>query len=133
MNPLKLVENLDRSGVALAVNGSRLIYDAPADAITPDLLAAMKDHKLILLAMKAVDLLAAIVYYSILMTKHDILTTVMLKAIHDSGQSLYHIAKESGVDKASLGRFVAGKQSIRLDRASKLAVYLGLELVKKGR
>jgi DNA transposition AAA+ family ATPase len=65
------------------------------------------------------------------MAKNSTMTAAMLKAIHDSGLSLYAIAKETGVDKSALGRFVAGKQSLRLDRADKLAAYLGLELVKK--
>ena len=43
------------------------------------------------------------------------------------------IAQATGIDKAALGRFVAGKQSLRLDRADKLAAHLGLVLVKKDR
>ena len=45
------------------------------------------------------------------------MTAVLLKTINQSGQSLYSIAKATGVDKAALGRFVSGKQSLRLDRA----------------
>ena len=56
------------------------------------------------------------------------MTTVLLRTIKASGQSLYAIAKASGVDKVALGRFVGGKQSLRLDRADKLAAHFGLEL-----
>lgn len=61
------------------------------------------------------------------------MTAVLLSTIKDSGQSLYAIAQATGVDKAALGRFVAGKQSLRLDIADKLAAHLGLELSAKGR
>jgi hypothetical protein len=58
------------------------------------------------------------------------MTATLLKAIEESGQSLYAIAKGSGVDKVALGRFVSRKQSLRLDRADKLAAYFGLVLKK---
>ena len=58
------------------------------------------------------------------------MTKALLKAINDSDQSLYAIAKASGVDKVALGRFMSGKQSLRLDRADKLAAYFGLVLRK---
>lgn len=61
------------------------------------------------------------------------MTAVLLKAIRQRGESLYAIAQATGIDKAALGRFVAGKQSLRLDRADKLAAHLGLVLVKKDR
>ena len=53
------------------------------------------------------------------------MTAVLLRTIRQSGQSLYSIAHATGVDKAALGRFVAGKQSLRLDIADKLAAHLG--------
>ncbi|HEX2972654.1 MAG TPA: hypothetical protein VHP11_09995 [Tepidisphaeraceae bacterium] len=62
------------------------------------------------------------------MTRHPTMTAVLLKTIKQSGQSLYAIAQASGVDKVALGRFVAGKQSLRLDRADKLAAHFGLVL-----
>ncbi len=60
------------------------------------------------------------------------MTAVLLKAIKESDESLYKIAQSSGVDKVALGRFVAGKQSLRLDRADRLAAHFGLVL-RKGR
>lgn len=61
------------------------------------------------------------------------MTADLLKSIKQSDQSLCSIAAVTGVDKAALGRFVAGKQSLRLNIADKLAAHLGLELVKKNR
>jgi len=58
------------------------------------------------------------------------MTEVLLKTITQSGQSLYSIAKATGVDKVALGRFVAGRQSLRLDRADKLAAHFRLALRK---
>ena len=56
---------------------------------------------------------------------------VLRKAIAESGLTLYRIAKDTGVIKTSLMRFMAGETSLRLDKADVLAEYLGLELVKK--
>lgn len=65
------------------------------------------------------------------MRKGQTMTAALLKAIQDSGQTLYRIAKDTGVDKSALGRFVAGKQTIRLNVADKLAAHLGLTLRKE--
>lgn len=58
------------------------------------------------------------------------MTATLLKTIKHSGQSLCSIADATGVDKAALGRFVAGKQSLRLDIADKLAAHFKLVLRK---
>ena len=58
------------------------------------------------------------------------MTAGLLKAIQASGQSLYSIAAATGIDKSALGRFVAGKQSLRLDVADKLAAHFKLKLSK---
>jgi hypothetical protein len=57
------------------------------------------------------------------------MTAALLKAIKQSGQSRYSICKATGLNQAALGRFVAGKQSLRLDMADKLAAHLGLQIV----
>ena len=59
------------------------------------------------------------------------LTDVLRTAIEESGLTLYRLAKDTGVIKTSLMRFMAGETSLRLDKADVLADYLGLELVKK--
>jgi len=59
------------------------------------------------------------------------MTAVLLRTIRESGQSLYSIAKATGMQKTALGRFVAGKQSLRLDIADRLAAHFGLVLRKR--
>jgi len=50
------------------------------------------------------------------------------QAMADSGQSLYAIAKGSGVDYASVQRFKTRERGLTLESAGKLIAYLGLEL-----
>lgn len=62
------------------------------------------------------------------------LTDVLKKAIADSGLSHLRIAKEAGIARASLIRFMANETSLRLDIADRLAVYFGLCLTtRKGK
>jgi plasmid maintenance system antidote protein VapI len=56
------------------------------------------------------------------------ITDVLRRAITDSGLPLLRIARETGVERASLSRFVRRKNSLRLDMADKLAAYFGLRL-----
>jgi hypothetical protein len=56
------------------------------------------------------------------------LTDALRAAIVQSGLTIYRIGKATGVDTANLGRFVRGELSIRLDKADRLAAYLGLRL-----
>ena len=57
------------------------------------------------------------------------LTDVLRAAIEQSGLTVYRIGKATGIDTANLGRFVRGEMSVRLDKADRLAAYLGLRLV----
>ena len=50
----------------------------------------------------------------------------------ESGISENALQKETGVTRASLMRFVEGRQSIRLDMADRLAAFFGLTLQKRG-
>jgi plasmid maintenance system antidote protein VapI len=59
------------------------------------------------------------------------ITNVLRKAIVDSGLPLLRIAQETGVERASISRFVRGRNSLRLDMADKLAAYFGLVLAPK--
>jgi plasmid maintenance system antidote protein VapI len=61
------------------------------------------------------------------------ITDVLRRAILDSGLPLLRIAEATGVERASLSRFVAGKRSLRLDMADKLAAYFGLTLTPAGK
>lgn len=56
------------------------------------------------------------------------LTDVLRAAIERSGLTRYRIAKETGIPESHLGRFARGDMSIRLDKADRLAAYLGLRL-----
>lgn len=56
------------------------------------------------------------------------LTNVLRAAIEGSGLTRYRIAKETGIPEGNLGRFLRGEMSIRLDKADRLAAYLGLRL-----
>lgn len=62
------------------------------------------------------------------MATETTITEVLRRAILDSGLPLLRIAQETGVQRASLSRFVRGKNSLRLDVADKLAAYFGLQL-----
>ena len=59
------------------------------------------------------------------------MTDPLRKVIVDSGLSMLRLSKETGVNRASLMRFVRGDTSLRLDVADKLAAYFGLELVRR--
>jgi plasmid maintenance system antidote protein VapI len=56
------------------------------------------------------------------------ITDVLRQAILDSGLPLLRIAEATGVERASISRFVRGLNSLRLDVADKLAAFLGLRL-----
>ena len=56
------------------------------------------------------------------------MTMALLKAFRESGQTVYRVAKNAGLEKESLRLFVTEQRSLRLDKADKLAAYFGLEL-----
>jgi plasmid maintenance system antidote protein VapI len=58
------------------------------------------------------------------------ITDLLRRTIADSGLPLLVIQRETGVQRASVMRFLRGEQSLRLDVADKLAAYFGLELVQ---
>lgn len=60
------------------------------------------------------------------------ITDVLRRTIVESGIAYNALQKETGVTRASIMRFVEGRQSIRLDMADRLAEYFGLFLVKQG-
>ena len=63
------------------------------------------------------------------------LTDRLRAAITESGIPLLALAKQTGVQRRSLGRFAAGETSLRLDKADILAEYFGIEIgpARKGR
>jgi hypothetical protein len=56
------------------------------------------------------------------------MTEVLRQAIVDSEIPMLRLSNETGIERASLIRFVRGDQSLRLDMADKLAEYFALEL-----
>jgi plasmid maintenance system antidote protein VapI len=60
------------------------------------------------------------------------MSEVLKNAIVESGISYKALSRETGVARASIQRFIDGRQSIRLDVADRLAAYFGLELTKRG-
>jgi plasmid maintenance system antidote protein VapI len=65
------------------------------------------------------------------MAKKQTISDALKQAIIQSGMAYIALERETGVQRASIMRFLRGKQSIRLDVADKLAGYFGLELRPK--
>jgi plasmid maintenance system antidote protein VapI len=62
------------------------------------------------------------------------ITVVLRNTVVESGITYKALSRETGVARASIQRFVDGRQSIRLDMADRLAEYFGLELrTKRGK
>ena len=60
---------------------------------------------------------------------------LLKKAIAESGMAHNAIQRATGVERASIMRFLQGKQSLRLDMADRLATFFGIEVLykRKGR
>jgi transcriptional regulator with XRE-family HTH domain len=56
------------------------------------------------------------------------LSDVIISKMRSCGKTQYRIAKESGVDSSTLGRFVKGERTITLEVANKICKALGLQL-----
>jgi transcriptional regulator with XRE-family HTH domain len=70
------------------------------------------------------------------MTKRkESMSNLLKKVIADSGMAYLAIEQATGVERASIMRFVQGKQSLRLDKADRLADFFGIEIryKRKGR
>ena len=59
------------------------------------------------------------------------ISEVLKHAIAESGLAHIALERETGVQRGSIARFMAGTQSLRLDKADALAELFGLELRKK--
>ena len=57
------------------------------------------------------------------------LSDVLRNMIVESGVSYKSLSRDTGVARASIQRFVDGRQSLRLDMADRLAEYFNLRLV----
>ncbi len=60
--------------------------------------------------------------------KQATISDVLKRAIAESGMAHIAIERATGVQRASIMRFLRGSQSLRLDMADKLAALFGLEL-----
>jgi plasmid maintenance system antidote protein VapI len=58
----------------------------------------------------------------------DLLRRTIAQAIEGRRTSYKALERETGVTRASIQRFVCGKQYLRLDMADRLAAFFGLEL-----
>ena len=68
------------------------------------------------------------------MAKHtETLTELLKRAIASSGLTFTDIQRATGVQRASLLRFMRGETSLRLDKADDLAEYFGIESRLKGK
>jgi hypothetical protein len=55
------------------------------------------------------------------------------RAMDGSGETLYRIAKDSGVDYAIVHKFYHRERDMKLETASRIVEHLGLELRPKGK
>ena len=60
------------------------------------------------------------------------MSDVLRQTIRESEIPLLTLSEATGVQRASIGRFLNESQSLRLDCADKLAAHFGLVLVKQG-
>ena len=63
------------------------------------------------------------------------LSEQLMQALLECGETRYRVSKNTGIDEATLSRFVNGKQALSLEKVDILGHYLGLRLValKKGK
>jgi len=59
------------------------------------------------------------------------ISDLLRRTIKDSGVPLLVLERETGVQRASIRRFVNGEQFLRLDMADALAAYFDLELTAR--
>ncbi len=68
------------------------------------------------------------------------LTDQLRRAVADSGRTLGELARDTGIDKSALSRFVNGERGLSMEGINAIGDYLGLRIVaekprakKKGR
>ena len=60
----------------------------------------------------------------------ETMTEVLRRAIVESGETYLGLSKATGLTRASIQRFVDGRNSLRLDLADRLAAHFELSLSK---
>jgi transcriptional regulator with XRE-family HTH domain len=63
--------------------------------------------------------------------KLDILSNQLRKIIEGSGLSQYRIAKECGIDKSAISRFMSGERGLSTENFDTIGQFLGLRLVSE--
>lgn len=58
------------------------------------------------------------------------LTSQLRQIVADSGQTLGELARETGIDKSTLSRFINGQRGLSMEALDALGKYLGLRIVK---
>lgn len=58
------------------------------------------------------------------------ITEPLRRTIVESGMTYKSLSRETGVARASIQRFIDGRQSLRLDMADRLAAFFGLSLAE---
>ena len=61
------------------------------------------------------------------------LSGTLRRAMERSGLTLYRIMKDTGIDYTTVFEFYHGRRDVRISTAERLADYLGLELVPRGK
>lgn len=64
-------------------------------------------------------------------TKRVKLTDQIRQAIEDCGETRYQIWKATGIDNATLCRFVSGERGLSMEALDTLAEYLELDIVSR--
>jgi hypothetical protein len=62
----------------------------------------------------------------------DLLRRTILEAVEAGRTNYKALERQTGVTRASIMRFVKGTQSLRLDKADRLAAFFKLELRQQG-
>ena len=64
-------------------------------------------------------------------TKYRTLSDALKEAIEGSGLSFVELERKTGVARQTMMRFVAGKRSMRLDKADGLAKFFKIDVVRR--
>ncbi len=62
-------------------------------------------------------------------TKRLKLTDQVRKAINDCGETRYRICQETGIDKATMSRFMSGERGLSMEALDAVADYLRLSIM----
>jgi DNA transposition AAA+ family ATPase len=65
------------------------------------------------------------------MAAKEALSETLKRLIENSGQSRYQIWRATGIDQATLSRFMNGKGGLSVEALDAIAEFLDLEIVKR--